>query len=233
MAHWLRLMFRVGTLAVAAVAIAALLPFVGQPAPALGQFGGGFGGFSGTCPGFGFGGIGGFGGCSFGSGFSGGFGGGGFGAGFGGFAVATPHSTVAVGESLPLIFGWVVPPPGTWRDLSSLDVRLRDQHGVALWLRWEEKRNTLTLIDPATGEPKGPRRSPGGKGRLHGTLATLEVGDSAVEDSGVGGDSVALLLPVRFAPAAGARTYLLEVGAGHDNGELFFATASKVTVRPR
>lgn len=230
MFRWLRSLLHVATVVMVAIAIAALLPFLGHSAPVQGQFGGGIGAFQGTCSGFGIGGIGNFGGCSFGSGFGGGFGGAGGIGGFGGFALATPDSTVKVGESLPLIFGWVVPAPGTWRDIRTLEVRLRDQGRLALWVRWDGSSNTLALVDPATGGTTGPRRHPGSEGQLRGRLASLAVADSAKEDAGPGGDSLALLLPVAFARAAAGRTFLLEIGATHADGELFFATAGRVTV---
>jgi hypothetical protein len=229
MSRWLRPAFKVATAAMAVVSLAALIPFLGRPAPAFGQLGF-VGGFGGTCSG-----IGGFGlgGCTFGTGFSGGFGStsglGGIG-GFGGFVVATPQASVEAGESVPLIFAWVVPEPATWRDLHALEVRIRNRSRVALWVRWDEATNTIVQIDHVTGKPSGRAWRPGRAGRVTTRLATLTLPETAVEDSGPGGDSVALLLPVSFTPAAAARSYLVEVGADHDDGQIFFGTVGKITV---
>ena len=247
MTRWLRSTLQLATLALAAVSIAALLPFLGQPAPALAQlgiggstcnFGGSFGGgFNGS-----------FGGCTFGTGFSGTFSGGSFNGGslgsfsgssggsfngslgFGGFALATDQASVRPGEDLPLALAWIVPPPATWRDLTVLEVRLRRGAQVALWLRWDESTNMFFRIDPATGQTVGRGRRPGTPGQIGTNLAVLRLAGTVKQDSGAGGDSVAVLLPVRFTAAAAGRSYLVEVGARHDDGEVFLGTVGKVTV---
>ena len=235
MTRWLTVAFRAATLVLAAISLAALLPFLGRPSPAFGQLGGGLGGF---CSGIGgIGNLGGFGlgGCTFGSGFSGvsQFGGGGFGSfsGFGNFVAATPEPAVTAGESLPLVVAWAVPEPASWRDLRALEVRIRNRGRVALWLRWDERSNTLAQVDPATGRAVGRHRRPGGGGTFGTGLATLDVAAVEVEDSGPGGDAVALLLPVTFTPAAAGRAYLVEMGADHDDGQVFFGTVGRIAVR--
>jgi hypothetical protein len=232
---------RAATVLLAAASAIAIVPFLGRSAPLQAQLGG-FGTFSGGCvPQFG-GQIGGSGGCTFGTGFGGlNFGGlGGIGGtsqfggqigGFGAFLVAAPQATVAAGETLPLVFAWAVPEPETWRALAGLEVRVRDRGKVALWVRWDEFRNTLTLLDPRSGEPSGPRRELGSRGLLGGRLAAVELAGADAEDSGPDGGSVAILLPVRFGAAAAGRTFLLEVGADHDRGEVFFGTAGTIAVR--
>lgn len=244
MAGWLRLTFRASTVLLGFVCVAALLPHLGRSAPAEAQFGfgGQIGSFGATCPGIG--GIN-FGGCTFGGGFGqfgsggiggiggqfGGVGGAPFQGGFGGFVIATPEARIRPGQQVPLIFGWVVPPPAVWRDIESMEVRVRDREKIAVWVRWNEATNTLVLVDPKTGKPVGTPRPLGARGRLVGELASLDVGGSALEDSGPTGDHFALLLPLRFTTAAGGRRYQVEIGAGSDEGERFFATVAQLAVR--
>lgn len=259
MERGIRVVFRIATVVVALVSAAAIAPFLGRSAPALAQpgFGGGsFGAFAGSCTGIGIGGIGASSGCTFGTGFQGGFGvgqiggfggagqigGGQFGGtfaglgpggGFGGFLLATPQTTVATGEVLPFVFGWIVPPPETWRSLRDMDLRIRSGRKVALWVRWREAQNAFFLVNAANGATRGQGRKPGAGGALGTALAALHLPESAVEDTGPAGDTVALRLPVRFAPAAAPSSYVVEIGATDDDGEIFFLTVGTLDVRRR
>jgi hypothetical protein len=230
MTRVLRAALAVASVALIVVSVASLVPFLGRSAPVWAQgfvaptFGGlcGFGGF-------------GFGGCTFGGGFGvsgiGGGGIGGFGGSFGSFVLVTPAPTVVVGESVPLLFAWIVPSPGTWRDIDSLEVRLRNGGEIVLWLQWEETTNTLALIDPDTEEIHGVKRHAGSGGNLNTKFARVDLANSAVEDSGPGGESVALLLSLSFKPSAAGHMYEVEVAGTDDQGQVLgFGTIGTIDV---
>ena len=228
----LRVGLATATVVMVTVALVSLAPFLGRPGAVRAQttigslegFFGGGGSFGGLCSGFG-----GFGGCSFGfNNFGGGF------SGFGGSVLVTPDPTVAVGDQVPLLFAWIVPPPATWHEIQSLQVRLRDGADVALWLHWDQASDTLTLVDPETGHLRGATRQPGDGGHLTTRLARVDLRDSAVETSGEDGDAVALLLPVSFKTPAAGRTYQVEVGGTNDQGRVQgFAPVGTIEVRSR
>ena len=214
------------TAVLVAIAVTAIVPWLGRPMPIVSaqlrcsQFGGQFGQLGGQLGQIGgqlggqigqFGQLGQFSGCNF---------GGSFGLpGFGNFLLLAPDSTVEVGQRFPLLFAWDVPSPGTWHDLRSLEVRLQDESGAAIWVRWDEAANTFSLIDPTTGTVQATGK-PGSAERLETTLATLYLKDSTVEGSGETGTSVAVLLTISFKPPAVDRTFRVEERATSDPGEV-------------
>ena len=74
---------------------------------------------------------------------------------------------------MPLFVAWIVPSPGHWRELDSLQVRVRDGDEVALRIRWEEATNTLGLVDAASLRLRRPAGEPGSVGSLKSTFAGL------------------------------------------------------------
>jgi Tol biopolymer transport system component len=147
-----------------------------------------------------------------------------------GTAELTPATaTVAVHERLPYSVTWTVPPPLTWHDLDSVELRIRDDQGTILWVGFDEAAGTLGLLN-AAGHRVGPAFPPGHRGQLESSGATLYLRDSRVEGSGPTGPSVTLTLEVSFKPRAAGRTYVVEVLAVDDAGQEQIEPAGTLTV---
>jgi hypothetical protein len=120
-------------------------------------------------------------------------------------------------------FTWTVPDPLTWHDLESVQLRIRDDAGIILWICFDEAGNTFSLFNEATGR-FGRGFAPGSTKRLQTWRATLHLSDTSVVpiDSILGqgrtSPSVTLNLGLSFKPSAAGRTFLVEVSARDDHG---------------
>ena len=128
-----------------------------------------------------------------------------------------------------------MPGPG-WRVLDSLHLRIRDEDGVVLWVRFQEVAGalgTFSLVDPRNAEP-GPAFPPWSPNRLESRAATLLYLAGSTVD-GPPGSQVALSLDLSFKPMAAGRdgrTYQVEVLAIDDTGEeQGFTAAGSITVQ--
>lgn len=134
------------------------------------------------------------------------------------FTVTPGSQQIRAGESVTLRFTWKVPPPRVWRDLDRLQLRLIDDQGAAIWLRWREADDRVVLVDLAT-EQEGASSLGGTTGQLAGPAATLDLAGTRARGSGPTGQQVDLELPLTFLAAADARTFRIEVAASDDAGQ--------------
>ena len=189
----------------------------------LGGFQFGAGGFNFGGGGFNFG-LGGLGGLGFNAGFQGGFQFSSFGFNFGGqpgcatgvFGLIPDAATIGLGEPITYRVTWVS--PGTWHDLAALDLRIRDERGVVIWVRWEQGTDRFGLVDPATGQVVRAG-SPGGD-RLEGPAASLLLAETFSVSSGPTGQAVGLNLVIVPRSEAADRELRVEVQAVQDDGTL-------------
>jgi Calx-beta domain len=146
-----------------------------------------------------------------------------------GVGALSPRDGVAhVGQLTPLTLTWTS--PRTWHDLSTLDLRLRGQRGIALWVRFDESANSLGLIRPSDVS-LGPAFAPGSVEELAGESVALILGESNVESSAPDAPSVALTFTLRFDPAAAGNAYVVDAAAIDDEGDVQdFDTIGTITV---
>jgi hypothetical protein len=133
------------------------------------------------------------------------------------FELSPTEATIHVGGRLTYHVVWTVPEPLTWRDLETVDLRIRDDADTILWIRFDEARNTLAVFDPSTGA-FSDAVTPGTAQRLQTRFATLYLRQSSVIGSGPTGPFVTLHLNTSFKRAAAGRTYVVEVAATDDLG---------------
>jgi Tol biopolymer transport system component len=141
----------------------------------------------------------------------------------GSVGLTPPAATVGVHERLTYQITWTVPPPLNWHDLASVELRLTDAEGIALWVQFNGTDETLALLNSA-GRRVGPAFSPGRRALLESSNAKVHLHDSSVQGSGPTGPSVTLTLDVSFKHRAAGRSYLVEVlatdSAGHEQIEV-------------
>ena len=118
------------------------------------------------------------------------------------------HAKVEVHERIALDLTWTH--PQAWRNLRFIDVRIVDDRGVVLSVRFHEGRDTLR--------------------RLETSGATLDLAESGIVTSSV--PSVTLRLQLRFKPSAAGRRYRVEAAATDDAGNgQGFETVGTLEVR--
>ena len=148
------------------------------------------------------------------------------------FDLTPTDATVAVGERLTYAFTWTVPDPLNWHDLQLLQLRISDDDGSILWVKFDEASNTFSLFNEATGQ-FGSGGAPGSHHSLQTPQATLYLAETSVVASGQTGPSVTLNLSVSFKPQAAGHTFRVEVAASDDNGNADdFTQAGTLTVAP-
>jgi Big-like domain-containing protein/Calx-beta domain-containing protein len=131
---------------------------------------------------------------------------------------------------------WIVPPGEVWRDLKTLDLRLRDGAEVVLWVHWDEAANTFSLCDNTeVGGANADRctraEQAGSAQTLETSLARLHMAQTGAVGSGPTGNSVTLNLALSFKPHADGRTFSLEVAATDDLGrQSGFTAAGELTI---
>lgn len=176
----------------------------------------------------------------------------------GNFQLSPADARVRAGDELLYTLVWTVPEGEAWRDLSAIDLRLRDGDHTALHLRWEEASNTFSLCrvgngrrdadgdgdsedDDSSGFRAGDvddRRLHCGQAELPGSdvvrgtgLAKFHVAESSVVGSGPSGAEVTLILPLSFTQRAAGRSFDVELAASDDLGHRDrFVKATEVRV---
>jgi len=144
----------------------------------------------------------------------------------------TPSAaTIGVHDRLTYQVTWTVPPPLNWHDLASVELRLTDAEGIALWVQFNGTDQTLALLN-SEGRRVGPAFSPGRRGSLESSNAKVHLHDSSVQGSGATGPSVTLTLDVSFKHRAAGRSYLVEVLATDSAGHEQIEVAGTLTVIP-
>jgi hypothetical protein len=164
----------------------------------------------------------------------------------GGFEVSPADAEAFVGETLHYYVDWTVPEGRVWRDLRSIDFRIR-RGSTALWVRWDESSNLISLCrrikkdDRGHDDPDDDGPGPGvdcTEGGLPGSatvLATdyaqLRLAESRVVGSGPTGRDVTLDLAVEFLGEADGDWYHVELAAADDVGGVDqFVRAAEVRV---
>lgn len=147
------------------------------------------------------------------------------------FALTPAHTTAAANERTNLSLEWTVPFVG-WRTLKDVQLRLRDEQGVAFWVLFNEASNTFRLFDPNTGN-FGPARQVGGSGILRGADVRMNLSSSRVIADGPNDLSVVLSLDLELKNSTRGRHFLVEVAASDDFGHAEdFAVAGTLDVLP-
>ena len=169
----------------------------------------------------------------------------------GGFDLSPADARAQVGETLNYTLDWTVPPNLVWRNLKSLDLRLRNENGNghhnALWLRWDEASNRFSLCSQVGGDDvkddapahQAIKRAPVcGAGELPGSASFLvtpyvmvDMSQAAVIGSGPTGQRVTIKLPLRMLGKSAEHKYRIELAAADDFGnEDAFIAASTLQV---
>jgi Calx-beta domain len=164
----------------------------------------------------------------------------------GDFDLSPDDAIAREGDIIDYAVTWIVPDGRVWRDLKTLDFRLRQGNNIALWIRWDELSNTFSLCDVSIKKSKGRRGGglpgseivcgagelPGSSVVLEGALGQLHLAETTVIGSGPTGQSVTLNLPIELGPNATGH-YAVELAATDDFGAADdFVQASDVLIRP-
>ena len=152
-------------------------------------------------------------------------------AGFtGAFDLAPDLAQVHANELVVYEVVWTVPAGEVWRDLSTIDFRVRGGK-TALWIRWDEHFNTFSLCERARGRDDdddgdddrhvscGAGAAPGSPFVLEGERAQLHLAYTSAVGSGPTGPSVALQLGIVFTDKAEGHTWNVELAATDDFGQ--------------
>jgi hypothetical protein len=148
------------------------------------------------------------------------------------FKLSPAVETVAPLDLLSYAFSWTVPDPFNWHHLRDLQLRIRDENNLILWLRFNEADRTFSLFNQATGRFGGAATA-GSNQRLQTPYATLNLAQTSVLASGPTSPTVTLNLGLSFKPSAAGRTYFVEVAASDDDGNTdAFIQAGTLTIAP-
>ena len=155
----------------------------------------------------------------------------------GAFDFAPDKARVPVDKSQLFTVVWTVPEGETWRDLRTIDLRLRDGRDTALDVRWDESANTFS-----PGQTRGKRhdqrrrghphdaddcpdtvtfssgQAPGSNTGLETRWARLELAPTSVTGSGPTGATVTLQFAVSFIRKSAGHAYRVDLGASDDLG---------------
>jgi hypothetical protein len=177
----------------------------------------------------------------------------------GGFDLSTDNARVSAGMPIPYAVTWTVPDNLVWRNLKTIDMRLRGGHGTALWVRWDESSNLFSLCekqrngrkddedgdDDDDDDDRSPARAnlarptvvcsagalPGSNAVLSTRYASLHLASTSVQGSGPAGQAVTLNLALTMAGKSAGHKYKLELAATDDFGnEDRFVRASELQV---
>jgi hypothetical protein len=144
------------------------------------------------------------------------------------FSVTPSNETVSAGGRTPLSLSWTVP-VGGWRVLRQVDLRLRDDSGRLIWLRFDEVANTVRMFNSSSGK-FGPAKTIGSNNVLSGPLADLYLSTTTLAAAGPTAPTVVLTFDLRFKNSARGH-YTIETAASDDLGhEDSFATAGKIEI---
>ena len=166
----------------------------------------------------------------------------------GSFDLSPGEVEARLGEKVLYTLDWTVPPHQVWRNLSRIDLRLRGAHDTALWLRWDEASNEISLCRRASNaggldDHEGPAQQtavcgdaalPGSGAILATPFALVHLADTVVKGSGPSGDHVTLTLAITPVGRSAGHTYKVELSAGDDFGNAdAFERAGSLIVRER
>jgi hypothetical protein len=144
--------------------------------------------------------------------------------GVGTFALTSRGSATAE-QTITLAQTWTH--PERWRDLNTVDVQLRQDETMPLWMRFTEGLTETAGITATNGlvlyNSDGSVAGVGEPGQalvLESDTAALDLAQSRVLGSGPQGKDVALTLAVRLKQPAAGRVYAVTLLASDDGGTL-------------
>lgn len=137
-----------------------------------------------------------------------------YGVRVGTFELTPARADLAVGDEHAVALTWTH--PRAWREMDSIELRLVDDDGAFLWLRFDERAGTLRLLEPRSG--RFGRAVVPGHGWHGSPWAMLRAERTRVIGGSTGARSVTLELALRFLPPARGRTYRVELLATDDAG---------------
>jgi hypothetical protein len=126
-----------------------------------------------------------------------------------------PEALVKLGERFTYGIKWTH--PERWRLLNTVDIRITDDEGDALYVRFDEPSNTFSLLNLANGTFFQPR-APGSRAHFETSAAVMYLENSEVIGSGPTGPSVTLNLALSFKPRAAGRVFRVDAFATDDFG---------------
>ncbi|MGH7179470.1 MAG: carbohydrate-binding protein, partial [Tepidisphaeraceae bacterium] len=126
------------------------------------------------------------------------------------------QSAIGADGHVRLGLTWTVP-TGGWRVLKEVLLRLTDEAGDSLLIKFDEAANTFSLFNPQSGK-YGPGKAPGSNGTLSIGFATLHLRTTSVQASGPTDPSVLLSLDISFSNSVRGRHFIIEAAASDDLG---------------
>ncbi len=131
------------------------------------------------------------------------------------FQLTGANTTVPGSGIATLGVQWTV--PGTsWHDLTAIDLRLRDDQGTVMWLRFDEATQTISLYNAHSGK-FGPAKKIGSDGTLSNGDVQIDLSEIRLVAAGPNSPTVNLTFPIHFLHRL-HRHLLVEVAATNDAG---------------
>jgi hypothetical protein len=131
------------------------------------------------------------------------------------FQLTVPNANVIAGARTQLSLSWTVP-SGGWRGLEHVDLRLRNESGRLLWIRFDEATNTMRMYRESNGK-FGPAREVGSNRVLRGPLANVFMKTTTVVAAGPTSPTVEITFDLMFKGRARGR-WVIEAAASDDFG---------------
>jgi hypothetical protein len=145
------------------------------------------------------------------------------------FALAPASSIVKAGKHTTLALTWTVP-SGSWHLLDDVQLRIRDDQGTILHIKFDESSGTFSLYDPSKHQ-FGPGKTPGEHGVLSNKYAKVHLRQSSVQAAGPTSPSVTLTFDITFKKRARGRHFTIDATADDDLGRhAGFAPAGTIDV---
>jgi len=142
-------------------------------------------------------------------------------------------TTTAVNDLATAGLRWTVPGTANWHSLDAVDIRLIDDAGEILQVRWNEATNEFLFYDPDSRQYRGHVR-PGSNERFERPEVAMLLLHTQVIGSGPQGPSVFLNLGLQFKPKAAGRVFQVEARASDKPGTAQgWTSAGTITVLPK
>ncbi len=131
------------------------------------------------------------------------------------FDLTLQHTTVAAYQHVNLELAWTVP-VGGWRTLKQVDLRLRDDNGRLIWIRFDEATNRMSLYNQITGKFE-TEKEVGSYGVLRSPLANVYMKTTTIAANGAGDPTVVITFDIKFKAIARGH-WTVEAAATDDLG---------------
>ncbi len=131
------------------------------------------------------------------------------------FDLTLQHTTVAAYQHVNLALAWTVP-VGGWRTLKQVDLRLRDDNGRLIWIRFDEATNTMSLYNQTTGKFE-TEKEVGSYGVLRSPLANVYMKTTTIAANGANDPTVVITFDIKFKAIARGH-WTVEAAASDDLG---------------